>query len=34
MNGISNRDKVDGVECEEAIKSPPKGSGIRLRSKV
>ena len=34
MDGISNRDEVDGEECEEAIKSPPKGSGIRLGSEV
>ena len=34
MDGISNRDEVDGEEHEEAVKSPPKGSGIRLRSEV
>ena len=34
MDGISNRDEVDGEERKEAIKSPPKGSGIRLRSEV
>ena len=34
MDGISNRDEVDGEECMEAIKSSPKGSGIRLKSKV
>ena len=34
MDGISDRDEVDGEEHEEAIKSPPKGSGIRLGSEV
>ena len=34
MDGISDRDEVDGEEREEAVKSPPKGSGIRLGSKV
>ena len=34
MDGISDRDEVDGEEREEAVKSPPKGSGIRLGSEV
>ena len=31
---ISERDEMEGQEHEEAMKSPPKGSGVQLTSKV
>ena len=31
---ISERDEMEGQEHEEAMKSPPKGSGVRLDSEV
>ena len=31
---ISERDETEGQEHEEAVKSPPKGSGVRLTSEV
>ena len=34
-NGIIlERDEMEGQEHEVALKSPPKGSGVRLNSKV
>ena len=32
--GISDRNEIGGEEHEDAVKSPPKGSGVRLSSKV
>ena len=31
---ILERDEIEGQEHEEAMKSPPKGSGVRLTSEV
>lgn len=31
---ISDRDEIDGEEHENAVKSPPKGTGVRLSSEV
>ena len=32
--GISDRNEIGGEEHEDAVKSPPKGSGVRLSSEV
>ena len=32
--GISDRDEMSGEEHKEAMKSPPKGSGVQLGSEV
>lgn len=31
---ISDKDEMVGEEHEEAVKSPPKGSGVRIGSEV
>ena len=31
---ISDRDETEGVEYDVAMKSPPKGAGVSVRSNV
>lgn len=31
---VSDRDEMEGVEYDAAMKSPPKGAGVCIRSNV
>ena len=33
-NVISDRDEMEGIEYDAAMKSPPKGAGVHVRSNV